>query len=267
MKINQDAISKLPSAPKGWVEAYLIEYSTDLSVEERLWTFFYNPQMLRFSGDAKYNETGTFAAREQNQQFGYSSGLTLEVPRLYLDSYCLGKSLRPLLEGLDELRKADVKKSKFNPPILSFIWGSRRFSPCVLTRISWDESAWLSGEPARVQMSLTFLQVPKPGALGAKMTTTTFDADKKALEGKPRQELTDRQRQDASTKAREWLAANQQTLDSTTQNLVRSNRYKLLTDAKTGDVTMLDLKGQKVGTVGRWDGKTFTDQVSTLPKK
>jgi hypothetical protein len=265
LTLNQAAIAALTPAEKSNVEAYLIEYSIDPSAANRLWTFFLNPSVLSFSGETKYTSSETFAARVQDQQFGGSSGQVLEIPNLYLDSYCLNKSLRPLLEGIEELRRADLKNSKFSPPILSLIWGSRRFAPCVLTRVKWDEAAWLGGEPARVQMNLSFVQVPPPGERGIAAIPPEPDIP---TDGSPAQDLTERQRQDGSAKAKEWLNANVSELDTNTQSLVRSNRYRLSTDAKTGDVTMFDVDGKTLGVVGRWDGTTLTtENISTFVKK
>jgi hypothetical protein len=260
-RFNQSAIANLPAASKSQAEAVLMEYSIDPTTEKKLWTFLYNPSVLRFSGDAKYSESGTFAAREQDMQYGNSTGLTLEIPNLYLDSYCLGKSLKPLLEGIDELRKADIKQSRFSPPILSFVFGSRRFSPCVLTRVGWDEVNWLGGEPARAQMNLTLQQIPEPGKLGL----GAIAPELQSLDQLPA-DLTERQREEGSAAAKEHLNANIQTLSPEVQGLVRSNAYKLGTDAATGDVTMVRADGTAIGVVGRWDGKELaTENVSTLP--
>ncbi len=259
---NASAIANLPAASKSQVEAVLMEYSVDPTTEKKLWTFFYNPSVLRFSGDAKYSESGTFAAREQDMQYGNSTGLTLEIPNLYLDSYCLGKSLKPILDGLDELRKADIKQSKFSPPILSFVFGSRRFAPCVLTRVGWDEVAWLGGQPARAQMNMTLMEIPAPGKLGL----AAIAPEQQTLNQLPT-DLTERQRGEGSAKAKEWLNANIQAVSPEVQSLVRSNTYKLATDAKTGDVTMQKADGTAIGVVGRWDGKVFTtEKINTLPK-
>ncbi|NJR38521.1 MAG: hypothetical protein HC781_06340 [Leptolyngbyaceae cyanobacterium CSU_1_4] len=262
---NQAAIAALTAAQKSHVEAYLIEYSVDPASADRLWTFFLNPSVLSFSGETKYTASDTYAARVQDQQFGNSTGLTLEIANLYLDSYCMGKSLRPLLEGINELRKADLKNSKFNPPILSFVFGARRFSPCVITRVKWDEAAWLGGEPARAQLSITLMEVPVPGERGVAAIPPEPEAP---TDGSPPQELTERQRQDGSTKAKEWLNANVGSLETSLQSIVRTNRYRLSTDAKTGDVTIFDLEGKSLGTVGRWDGATLTtENINALKKQ
>lgn len=257
-KTNSAAIANLPTAQKNWVEAFLIEYSVEETVEEkRLWQFQYNPSVLRFSGESKWNAVETFAAREADQQFGSSTGLTLEIPNIYLDTFCLGKSLKPLLDGLDELRKADIRQSKFNPTILSFVFGSRRFSPCVLTRLNWDEVAWLGGEPARVQLSMTLQQLPIPGKLGLAAIAPELQL--------PPEGLTERQRGEGSEAAKKWLTDNAQTLSPDVQNLVRSNGYKLSTDAD-GKVTMTNAAGQAIGILGTWDGSQLDTSGSTIPK-
>lgn len=262
---NPIAIAKLPKAEKATAEAYLIQYSADAKSEQRLWTFQYNPSILKFSGEAKYSTVETFATRSPDQQFANSSAQKLEIPNIYLETYSERKSLKPLLDGIDELRKAKLDKRQFSPPILLFVFGSRRFGPCVITNVSWDEASWLGGAPARAQLSLSFLEVPKPGVLGMKAIPPEPDPPK---DGKPSKPLTDRQKEEAIAKAQEWLKSNESKLDPRIVTTLKKKEFKLEPDPKSGDVTMLDPKGAKIGIVGRWDGKTFkTEKVNTIPKK
>lgn len=259
---NGVVANSLPTAEKSRVEAYLLEYGTDGGQGKRLWSFLYNPQTLRFSGDTVYQSIGAFASRESDQQFAYTNGLVLEVPDIVFESYCLGKSVRPLLEGIDELRKADIKKSRFNPPILSFLFGSRRFAPCVLTKVSWDESAWLGGEPARVRMNLTFQQIPTPGKLGLNAIAPELKTN--ALETP----LTERQQDEAKKKAKEWLKANLNNIDPQLKTRIEEKDYELTVDANTGEVKLKTGDENLNGIVGRWTGKEFqTDTFNTLKKQ
>lgn len=268
---NSIALKSAPvvTAPKGKAEAFILEYGEE-KTEKRLWTFFYNPQSLRYSRAAKYSSTETFAARVQDQQYGYTEGKTLEISDIILDSYCMGRTVRPLIEGINKLLEARLERGEFAPPVLSFIFGTQRFAPCALTKVSWDETAWIGGDPARVKMSLSFIEMPIPESRGKKSKDLQLkdDADNKAGTGKPSKPLTDRQQVEAKQKAREWLNKNQSKLDPQTQKAIRSNQYDVTADPKTGDVKLLSSKKQAIGTVGRWDGKIFkTENVGTLIKK
>jgi hypothetical protein len=257
MRPNPAAITKTKAATKGRVQAWLMEYKLT-GGGDRLWELWYPPQTLKFSGSANYTEQATLSAREHDWQYGSSTGLKLEIPNLVLDGYCLGRSVQPLVDGLEELRKAKPKEGIFAPPVLLFAFGGRRFGPCVLTDIQWEEVAWLSGEAARLQLSITLQEVPKPPNAG---TPTEPAADtsaaQKEKDGKPRKPLTIRQRQDGSAKALAWLKANPVALPAQLKAVVSASTFRLSTDTDSGDVKISGADGTALGTVGRWDGRTF----------
>ena len=265
---NRSALAQAKTAAVGFVEAYLIEYGVE-DEADRLWTFWLNPSTLRFSGDTKYSPANQFAAREEDFQFGYSTGLTLSIPDLLFEAYCIRKSIRPILEAIDELRKANIKQNKFAPPILSFIWGGRKFSPCVLTSVQWDETAWLTGEPARATMSLSFQQIPEPGKLGLGNIAPELETADDSLPGnKLRNPLTTRQQSDGIAKAQDYLTQNIQRYDDATQALIKSADLKSLLsiETNTGLVTLKDSKGTVKGLAGQWTGTEFkVESVETLP--
>jgi hypothetical protein len=265
---NASALAKATTAAVGHVEAYLLEYGVEEEAD-RLWTFWLNPSTLRFSGDTKYSPANQFAAREEDFQFGYSTGLTLSIPDLLFEGYWIRKSIRPILEAIDELRKANIKQNKFAPPILSFVWGGRKFSPCVLTSVQWDETAWLTGEPARATMSLSFQQIPEPGKLGLGNIAPELETANDSLPGnKLRNPLTNRQKDDGIAKAAAYLTDNVQRYDDATQAVIKSADLKTLlsvTDS-TGLVTLKDSKGKDLGVAGQWNGTEFkVESIETLP--
>lgn len=263
MRKNDAAIATLPNAPKSWVTAHLLEYKADRKAEtSKLWSFQYNPQRLKYAIAPKWSPSETMSVREPDLQFGGTEPKTLEINDIYLDSYCQGKSLQPLLDGLEELAKADLSRSRFAPLVLSFVWGHKRFAPCVLTALEWEESGWLAGAPARVQLNMKLTRVPPPQQLGQQPIPPEPDP----VEDGPTKPLTDRQRQDASNNAKKWLQDNQTKLPTAVSTLVKSNAYLLATDKATGDVTMTNGKGEKLGIVGRWDGKEFSIKQQTLTK-
>ena len=155
----------------------------------------------------------------------------------------------------------------YAPPLLSFVWGDRRFAPCVITEVSWDESGWHSGRAARAVLNFTLIEVrdPKkradPLVPAEKQGRTSEDKEKEASAKTPPKlpkELTERQRKEGSNAAKEYLRQNQKSLPPALKGVVDSNSYFLSTDEATGAITMLDSNKREIGVVGRWDGREFT---------
>ncbi len=275
MSIYHKAIlDGLPAATRETktTKAYLFEYDQSASRGQYLWAFLYNPSTLEFERSAKYSEAQTLSAQKSNWQYGYTSGRSLSISDIVLDAWCQGKSIQPLLDGIEALLEADIAKNKYNPTILSFVWGSRRFGPCVLSQVQWKEDGWLGGTPARATMSLRLLEVPDPltssRANAKKQQSANNKADTRQKAGMPRLPLTERQAIAASAKAKEILQKNVSRFSPQVQALVKSSSYKLSTNRNTGDVVMIDRKGAKVGIMGRYDGLVLAvTGVSTLLKK
>ncbi len=271
--LNPTAYSKLPSASSGGrVEAVLLEYDIEGKKEKPLWLFLVNPATLDYQDSAEYSEVSPLASRVKVKQYNASSGAELTISDLLFSTYCLGKSLKPLTEGIQALLKAKTEENKFAPPVLMFRWGTKRFGPCVLTDVKWTESAWLGGEAARLKMSLTLEEIPKPltkAEIEAKQKLKDkADEQKREKDGKPPIKLTDRQRQEASTKAKEYLKANTKVWAPDIQSAIEKGNYKLSTDADTGDVTMVDVTGKKLGVVLKSLGdkqQSATDKITTIP--
>ncbi|MBW4675974.1 MAG: hypothetical protein KME52_18705 [Desmonostoc geniculatum HA4340-LM1] len=280
MRYNDKAYNQLPDASKegASIEAVLLEYDISGNAAKPLWLFLVNPQSLRFSREAKYTEISPLASQRSEIQYSATTGQTLSIPDLILQTWYCGKSLRPLIEGINLLLEANIKNKKYAPPILKFQWGTREFGPCVLTNIQWEESAWLGGEPASVKLGLELKEVPKAISRGEieQQKTKNLEAAKTTREkqGKPRLPLTDRQRADASAAAKKYLEVNLRQWLPEVQALILSNRYKLITDADSGLVTMIGAGGKKIGTVLAWTqfedeswGKAYSGgtTVPTLP--
>lgn len=273
MRYNDKAYNQLPDADKQGnpIEAVLLEYDISGNAAKPLWLFLVNPQSLRFSREAKYTEISPLASQRSEIQYTATTGQTLSIPDLILQTWYCGKSLRPLIEGINLLIEADIKKKKYAPPILKFQWGTREFGPCVLTNIQWEESAWLGGEPASVRLGLELKEAPKAISRGEieQQKTKALETAKTTREkqGKPRLPLTDRQRSDASTAAKKYLETNIKQWAADVQATIRSNKYKLSTDASSGAVTMIGIGGKAIGKVLVWDGfQANTGQgVTTIP--
>lgn len=248
--INPVALNQLKGATKS-----TNHYARLVSLQnERLWEFIYNPEEKQFSRKANYVEAPTAAGSLPAQTYLYTTGKTLTLSNLLLDTYCEEKSLRSSLQDLEGLLVVDIKKG-LQPYSLYFVWGTEKFGPCVLTEISWRETAWLGGEPASVRLDMTLLEVPLP------------DSQPKQSNPIPSStiNLTDRQKEDGRKKAQEWLTANLNKLDTSTKQAVQSKSFKWLTDSN-GVIKIINSKGMEIGTVGTWNGTTFSTTNNTLTK-
>lgn len=252
----------------------LLEYDINGKEEKPLWRFLVNPASLDYQESAEYNEVAPLASKVKVKQYSGASGAKLTISDLLFSTYCYGKSLKPLTEGITALLKARTEENKFAPPVLMFRWGSKRFGPCVLSDAKWTESAWLGGEAARIKMSLSLEEVPKPPSKAEieakKKLKEKADQQKRSDGGKPPIKLTDRQLKEASTKAATYLKANTKTWAPDIQSAIDKGNYKLSTDADTGNVTMFDAKGTKLGVVLKSLGdkqQTANDKITTIPVK
>ncbi|HEY9835424.1 MAG TPA: hypothetical protein V6D27_00790 [Vampirovibrionales bacterium] len=232
-------------------------YSPDLDEEQVAWGFLLAPSSLRFSRTAEYGDLSSFAARVKDRQYSQTTGATLTIPNLAFNTWYYRKSLGPLIDGINLLLEAALDEDKFSPPILAFVMGKRRFAPCVLTEVSWDESAWLGGEPASISMNLTLAEVPSPGLKRDAKAREPEDTVP-GKEGEPRNKLTDRQRKDASDAAKAYLTENKEKYPKTISDKIRANAYFLETNEETGVVEMLDSAKKIIGVVGKYDGEKFT---------
>jgi len=142
--MNLDVLNSLPTAAKaGGIPAKLETPVGPL-------TFLYNPERLKWSRQAVYSESATVGTPISAQELIRSGNRVLDIPDLLLDSQAAGKSLRPLLEGL-ELLLLPPKSNVF------FVWGSERFGPAVVQSMDWEVTGWLSGEPAIARLNLSLL--------------------------------------------------------------------------------------------------------------
>jgi hypothetical protein len=260
MRFNSQAYNLLPDGQKGKAEAVLLEYDISGNTPKALWLFLLNPQTLKFLKTAEYNEIKPLGSKVSQMQYTSSGGISLSISELILQTWYCGKSLRPLLEGVQKLMEADIKNKKYSPPILKFQMGAREFGPCVLTKLDWDESAWLGGEPASVRLNLELREVPKVVSRGeiekAKEKATESAKTTREQQGKPRLPLTDRQRSDGSAAAKKYLEININSWAADVQAAIRGSKYKLATDKSSGQVVMNDATGKKLGVVLVWDGAT-----------
>jgi hypothetical protein len=154
--INENVVKGLDNATRtSDAFAYLID-----SNSKSVYTFLFNPESKSFSRQAYYAEAVTAITSTPSQQYNFTSGLTLQLPNLILESYNRNKTCKSLLQNLQSLMVANPKQGKFAPTTVTFKWGVDTFGPAVITDIDWAETSWLNGEVASARVSLTLLEVP-----------------------------------------------------------------------------------------------------------
>lgn len=261
-------------------EAMLIEYdggdrrpstpSRAVAEGQRVWVFLLNPSALSFSTTANYNAVETLASRVPGQQYGNSSGMTLKIPATRFATFCYGKGQKSIREGLIELSKCRIEQLEYNPPLLSFVFGDVRLSPCVLTEIKIDEVAWSrGGDPADLSVSMTLLEVPNPELL--EQSREVIERQFGVLSGELLAEpLTERQQEEAITEADSYIEDNLQALSENEDvaDILSEETYDLSVDPDSGNVTLVsvgdDGETEEIGILGKYNGDVFTDENSEI---
>lgn len=229
-----------------------------------LWNFLYNPQALAYSREANYSESNPLGSAVAYQHYINTSGRTLQLSNILLNSWYEGKSVQPLIDGIQALMQAQIGAGAFTPPpVLSFVWGSKTFGPCVIKSVQWQETGWLSGAPAYGAMNITLLEVREEQVSGNSFDQQLLDDEVVPGDGSPTESLTDSQAGQASRYAKAYLENNPQLWGPDVQTLIDSDSYLLLTNRETGDVQMLDSDRNVIGTILRSNG-IFTEPDGTL---
>lgn len=257
--MNEQVIAGLNPANKvEGIYAYLIDELDNLT-----FTFLYNPEEKSFSRQARYDEGATALTSTPSQFYSYTTGLTLRLSNLLLESYSRGKTCQILLDRLQALMVADPAKGKYAPTPVYFRWGSDSFGPAVITDLSWSETSWLNGEVASARVSFTLLQIPESQLPKKAKVESSQNKLKAAL--KSSNKLTDRQKQDATSKAKKWLNQNLKKLPDNVSSLVRINKYKVVV-GNEGTVSLTNDKSKILGTVGLYKNGKLDTSKNTLIK-
>jgi hypothetical protein len=240
------------------IEAILLEYEPEGKDEKMAWGFLINPATMEFENSAQYGEVAPHAAKVVSSQYSHTSGQTFTTPGMMFSLWCCQKSARSLLDGLKKLMEADPINGKFAPPLLRFSWGSFNLGPLSLIKYSYKVTAVLDGEPADVRdLTLTFKEQPRPLTQAEQEALAQArlqqQMEDQAAQGGPKLPLTERQQDEAKTRATTFLEKNADQFSADVQSLVRSKGYTLEVSDKTGIVTMLDSEGKKLGMVSQFD--------------
>lgn len=259
--VNSNVISGLNDAKKtSNIFAYLINEQ-----DKTLFTFLFNPEEKSFTRTAKYDEGYTALAPIQAQFYKFTTGRTLVLPNLLLESYVSGKTCQLLLDKLQNLMVADLINSKYSPSPVFFKWGSYSFGPAVITNLSWTETSWLDGMVATARVNLQLLEIPKSQLSGFKSNVPSSQQKLEEAVNKSAI-LTDRQKSDAIKQAKDWLAANIKKLSDNIVALIRTQTYKFnVTD--NGLVSLLNKKNELLGPIGIYkDNKLDTSNNTFILK-
>jgi hypothetical protein len=272
--MNENVLKSLPPAQYAEnIPAYLLD-----ELGAKLFSFLYNPEEKTFSRSITYQDAPVALTSVQPQQYKSTSGRTLKLDNLLMTSWAERKSLRPLLEKLQQLGTADVKNAKYLPQVVYFAWGSESFGPAVLyDQIRWVETLWVGGEPAEVRLSITLQEIP-PKVIEQNATDAKIDPDKKeredtlkaaldrftgglssAASDTPVISLTDRQRADGAKAAESYI--NEKT-NIALLSAIDANRYRrkiyTLKVSQDGNVYFANSKNDAVKTIGTYNGRKFT---------
>lgn len=257
---NSTAWAQLTSAASSGqqIEAILLEYEPEGLEEKMAWGFLINPATMDFENSAQYGEVAPHATKVVSSQYSHTSGQIFTTPGMMFSLWCCQKSARSLLEGLKKLMEADPINGKFAPPLLRFSWGSFNLGPLSLIKYSYKVTAVLGGEPADVRdLTLTFKEQPRPLTQAEQEALAQARLEQqmedRAAQGGPKLPLTERQQEEATTRATTFLEKNADQFSADVQSLIRSKDYKLEVDDRTGLVTMLDGEGKKLGLVSQYD--------------
>lgn len=285
---NPSVLGSLPPAAPGQVWAYLLEEprppvpppQTDGKTIPSLpstppaaavdatpvFTFLANPESLEWSRQANYAKGSTALTSVQSLQYYNSEGRSLRIKDLLLETWHSRRSIRPILEQLQMLLVPDPRSPVLHPKVLGFVWGTQRFTPCVLTEVSWRETAWLSGEPASARLDLTLIEIPPADFDPVSRIYREQQPEKSSSLTTP---LTDRQREEARRLAIAYLRQNQQEWTPEVAALITSGRYRLESDAATGDVFMVGADGKRIGRILQYDGRNAatSGEITTVPTR
>ena len=129
MSLNPAVLSSLPDSEKTADRyAQLIFEDTGAVL-----SFLYNPERIDYSRQGKNAEAVVMGSALNDQNYLGSSGGVLELSDLLLDSFDAGKSLKPLLEGLEALvlpvESSNDAEAASSPALFSsrrvfFSWGN-----------------------------------------------------------------------------------------------------------------------------------------------
>lgn len=241
-RLNPLAVSKLksqqrtqPSQP-GDIFCYLENQST----KERF-DFILNPSSIDQRVSANYESLPSAGTNIPRLQFRYGEALEITLSGLIMMSPQHQASLKPLLDEGVKLTRCDPDNRKYNAPVCTFVWGSRRIESCVVKSFDFSEKMWnTDGDPVHAEGTMTLVEVidekPAPNSTGSTQQIPP--------------KLSNRELETGSKGALEWVKAHPLILPEDVQQRVKLGQYRIKTDTTTRSVAVTDSAGKILTTIG-----------------
>jgi hypothetical protein len=135
-----------------------------LTKKEGIWQFLFNPSELDYSFNSDYAEAETWANTDGRPvHWKGNQNPTMSCKGVILNGYMFGRKVETLAQGLKDLMAftQDPLRYRGSPPVLEFIWGKKKFGPCVMKDLSINEKMWDGGDLVSAECSFTLLAVPE----------------------------------------------------------------------------------------------------------
>lgn len=237
---------------------------------ELVWKFLINPERIRFQGgDAEYETLLPHLNTAPHVAFKGNSSRTIEFSDLWLETWFESRSVQPLLDGIRRLQEANPNNREYEPPTMTFVFGSRRIEPVKVVKAAWVENKWLSGAPAGARMTLTLQEIPEesvsdpyeppPPPVSDLVDESSLVGDQVGQSIEPLA-LTARQIEEMAQVARSWLVenANIQGFSPTIAQTLSQEDF-ILKLKTNGTALVADSEGLVLGKLGTWDHSSILE--------
>jgi hypothetical protein len=130
------------------------------------WQFLFNPSELELDAGPEFKSAETWAVSDKansGKPLHWTSNKNAELKfnSILLNGFVFGRKVEELEQGLIELFMARDGVGQHGPHVLEFVWGKRRFGPCVIKNINVKEKMWDEGQVVNAELSFTLEQVPE----------------------------------------------------------------------------------------------------------
>lgn len=133
-----------------------------LSKKEGIWQFLFNPSQLVYNYNSDYATSDVWATPDGKPlHWKGNNNVELQFSEVVLNGYMFGRKVEYLAQGLKDLMGFGGSTYMGSPPVLEFVWGSKRFGPCMMKDLSVTESMWDGGELVSATCSFTLVKVPE----------------------------------------------------------------------------------------------------------
>jgi hypothetical protein len=131
-----------------------------------MWQFLFNPSEMELEAGPEFKNAETWAVSDkansgQPLHWAYNKNAQLKFNSILLNGYIFGRKVEELEQGLIELFMARDGDGQAGPHVLEFIWGKRKFGPCVIKNINVKEKMWDEGQVVNAELSFTLEQIPE----------------------------------------------------------------------------------------------------------